>query len=172
MSALPSVDPACDVLLSAARNAPAHTGLQSQALLGLFETCQTLSTWMRRELARNNLTENGFRLLAQVLQHESDGATSNVVTHGLGLPRPVISATLGRLEVSGLITRERSADDRRTFALKITPEGRRVFQTALHHCLREVNRAMSQLTPRHLEQLDQTCAQLRLFFADHHPART
>ncbi len=165
MSVLPSADPACDVLLSAARGDSPVTGRKCHALFSLLETCQVLSQWMRRELARSNLTENGFRLLAQVIKHEAGGVTPTAVSAGLGLPRQVISTTLGRLEISGLISRERSTADRRTFTLKATPEGHRVFSFALQHCLHEINRVMSHHTPRDLAQLDQTCVELRQLFA-------
>lgn len=169
MSVLPSLDPACEVLLSAARGNAPDTDRKCLALFSLIETSQTLSSWLRRELARSNLTENGFRLLAQVHQHETDGITSTEISTELHLPRQVISTTLGRLELSGLLTRERSSGDRRTLTLKLTAEGRRVFAAALQHCLHEINCIMSRLTPRDLDQLDQTCVQLRRLLAGHPP---
>lgn len=172
MSVSPSADPACDVLLSAARGNSPGTGRKCHALLSLIETCQSLSTWLRRELARSNLTENGFRLLAQVIRRETEGVTPTDIATGLGLPRQVVSATLGRLEVSGLITRERSAGDRRTFTLKVTPEGRRVFSSALTHCVQSINRVMSTLEPQDVARLDDTCVQLRQFFTTPIPAPT
>lgn len=165
MSVLPSPDPAHAVLLSAAREDSPDTERKCHALFSLIEACQAFSAWLRRELARSNLTENGFRLLAQVLKHEANGVTPTDIAGGLGLPRQAVSTTLGRLEISGLITRQRSTGDRRTFILKTTPEGRRVFSAALQHCLQEINRLMSQLPPRDFAQLDQTCVQLCRFFA-------
>ncbi len=136
-----------------------------------MDACQTLGQWLRRELARSDLTENGFRLLAQVIKHEAEGITPTDVSTGLGLPRQVISTILGRLEVSGLITRQRNTQDRRTFTLKATPEGHRVFSSALHHCLQSINRLMSTLEPQDADRLDQACARLRDLFSENTPSR-
>ncbi len=161
MSVLPSHDPARTALLSAARGCSPDVRRQCHALLALVDTCQALSQWLRRDLARSNLTEPGFRLLAHVIGHAPADLTPSEISTELGLPRQLIAATLGRLEVSGLVARERNAHDRRTFTLKATPKGRRVFSAALQHCLRAIGRIMSPLEPQELVRLDHLCAQLR-----------
>lgn len=165
-----SHDPAREVLLSVARDKSPVAEMKCHALFELIDTSHSLGHGLRRDLALSDLTEHGFRLLAHIVRHESESLTPGAMADRLGLPRPVVSSTLGRLEVSGLITRERSPQDRRFFTLQLTDEGRRVFQAALGRCLKSINDLMSGVDPQEVARLNQTCTRLREHFLQHHSA--
>jgi DNA-binding MarR family transcriptional regulator len=161
-----SQDPAREVLLSVARDQSPVVEKKCHALFALMETCQSLGHGLRRELALNHLTENGFRLLAQLVKHEPTALTPSELATNLHLPRQTISTILGRLEISRLITRERMATDRRALSLKLTTEGRRVFTIALDQYLQSITRVMSALDAKAIARLDETCTRLRHQFSE------
>ena len=130
-------------------------------LLDLLGTCDSVGRRLRRELARKNLTESGFRLLALVIRREPDAVTPAMASAALGLARPAMSALLGRLEVSGLISRERTGTDRRTFAIRVTEPGRSAFAVALRHYRDMDAQLMSALDPAAIAVLDRACVRLR-----------
>ncbi len=153
--------PAGDALMAAARGRSPIEELQCRALLGLLETSDSLQHALKRELSRHAHTESGFNVLAHVIRQEAGFVSAKHVAEGLGLPRQTVEATLGRLEISGLITRERSAHDRQIFTLKATAAGRQAFSSALSHSLASITRVMSALDPHEVAALDVTCARLR-----------
>ncbi|HYD84517.1 MAG TPA: MarR family winged helix-turn-helix transcriptional regulator [Opitutus sp.] len=153
--------PACDALMAVARDRSPVGELQCHALFGLFETCASLSHALKQELARHAHTESGFNVLGYVLHHASEVVTPRNIADGLGLSLQTVTAILGRLEVSGLIARERASEKKRDFTIKATAAGRQAFASALSHQLASITRLMSPLDPRDLAALDVTCARLR-----------
>lgn len=154
-------DPAGEALLGAARDRSPAEEKRCHVLLDLLATCHSVGQVLRRELARKDLTEMGFRLLALVIRREPDAITPAEVAAALGVPKPAVSMLLGRLEVSGLIHRERLRPDRRTLAIRVTERGRHAFQAALVHYREMVGHLMSGLDPTSIAVLDRTCARLR-----------
>jgi len=135
--------------------------LKCHALIGLLQACHSLQRALRREIAPNSLTESGFGILACLDQHELLPANSQALARELSLSPPVVVATLGRLEISGLVTRKRSLKDRRVLALRITAAGRRAFADTRSHYLNCITGVMSVLDPHDVATLDLACARLR-----------
>ncbi|HVU25000.1 MAG TPA: MarR family transcriptional regulator [Opitutus sp.] len=161
MSTASLSDPASAALLEAARDRSPAEGRRCHVLLDLLGTCDSVGRRLRRELARKDLTESGFRLLALVVRREPEAITPAVISTTLGLTRPAVSALLGRLEVSGLVRRERAAPGRRIFAIRLTDRGRDAFATALGHYRAMVAHLMSALDPAAIAVLDRACVRLR-----------
>jgi DNA-binding MarR family transcriptional regulator len=149
-----------EALLSAARKHSPADELRCRALLDLLQTSHSLQRALRRKLAPNTLTVTGFYLLAHLAQEESNGVTAGRLAKDLSLSPQVVSASLGRLEISGLITRERSSDDRRVLAIKVSTAGRRAFASALAHYVKAIKGVMSALEPRDLATLERIIARL------------
>jgi DNA-binding MarR family transcriptional regulator len=154
-------DPAGEALLGAARDRSAVEEKRCHVLLDLLATCHTVGQALRRELARKDLTEAGFRLLALVVRREPGTVAPAEIAAALGVPKPTVSVLLGRLEVSGLIQRERLRPDRRAPAIRITDRGRQAFQAALVHYRERVSHLMSGLDPASIAVLDRACVRLR-----------
>jgi DNA-binding MarR family transcriptional regulator len=152
--------PARDALLAVARGRSPSEELKCHAVLELLETCQTLGRGLRRELARNQLSETGFRLLAQLMGRESAGVSPAGLAEALGLPRRAVTAVLLRLEWSGLVARERAGSGRRGLRVQATAAGRRAYAMAVRRCLGSINRLMSPLKLQDVATLDHACAQL------------
>lgn len=149
-------------MLAEAREQSPEAELKCRALLGLMRTCHSLQHALRCEIAPNKLTESGFCVLAHLLQHGTTAATPSPqeMADDLALTPQVVAATLGRLEISGLITRERSIQDRRLFAIKVSVAGQRAFADALSQYLKSIMEVMSALDPHDIATLDLVCARL------------
>lgn len=161
MPTVQTQNPAREVILAAARSRSSAVELKCHTLFGLMDTCRTLEHDLRHELARSELTESGFHLLALLMHQQPAALTPGAAADHLSLPRPAISHLLGRLEISGLITRERNSWDRRSLAVNITDKGRQMFTAALAKCLQSIDRLMSAVDTPDIQLLDQTCAHLR-----------
>lgn len=161
MSTSLSHGPTGDALMAAARDRSAVEELQCHALLALLETCESVSGALKRDLSRHAHTQSGVNVLAYILRHDAEIVSAKNIADGLALPRQTVEATLGRLEISGLIARERSALDRQLFTLKATDAGRQAFSSALSHSLASITRVMSALDPSEVAALDLACARLR-----------
>lgn len=147
--------------MAAARDRSPVEELQCHALLGLLEAGHSLNDALKRELSQRAHTASGFNVLAYVIRHETGIVAPRNIAEGLAIPRQTVEATLGRLEISGLLTRERCTEDRHAFTLKATDAGRRAFSSALAHSLASIGRMMSALEPHEVAALDSACARLR-----------
>jgi DNA-binding MarR family transcriptional regulator len=152
--------PARDAMLGEAREQSPEAELKCRALLGLIRTCHSLQHALRREIVPNALTESGFCVLAHLVQHGAAAATPQEMADDLALTPEIVATTLGRLEISGLITRERSIQDQRVFAIKVSAAGRRAFAGALSQYLKSIMEVMSVLDPHDVATLDLVCALL------------
>ena len=59
-----------------------------------------------------------------------DGAAMGELAKAVGLKITSLSGLVDRMEAKGLLRRVRSETDRRSFAIKLTPEGRDIIKTA------------------------------------------
>jgi MarR family transcriptional regulator, 2-MHQ and catechol-resistance regulon repressor len=79
-----------------------------------------------------------------------------------------MTAAVDRLEKKGLIKRGPAASDRRAKVLDLTPEGRRVVETAFRRHTAELESAMAVLNPSEKRQLYALIKKLGLFAAGLH----
>src|SRR5690606_5033366 len=115
------LSPPCDssfreAFLASARDRSPGDELKCRALLDLLDACQAISQGLRRMLGAGGLTETGFLVLAHLVParrgDEAAGNTEAGLAKSLGLSRPALAGVLGRLEISGLITRPRPPRNR------------------------------------------------------------
>ena len=67
------------------------------------------------------------------LIHENPGLTQTALGRASGRDKSTLTPALNDLERRGLITRERSAADRRSYVLALTREGKALLQKLAHH---------------------------------------
>jgi MarR family 2-MHQ and catechol resistance regulon transcriptional repressor len=79
-----------------------------------------------------------------------------------------MTAAVDRLEKKGLIKRGPAPSDRRAKVLDLTPEGRRVVETAFRRHTAELESAMAVLNPSEKRQLYALIKKLGLFVAGLH----
>lgn len=160
MAASITQDPASEALLVAARSHSTGEERKCHALLSLLEACSSLSRNLRRCLAENDLTENGFRILAIVVRKDPFPTDPNRIAELLKLQPQAVSMLLGRLEVSGLIRREKPQRRSHRWPVRATEDGRRVFKSALCHCDRQIRELMSALDADAVRVLEESCCRL------------
>jgi Transcriptional regulators len=80
-------------------------------------------------LAEIDLT--GRHLLVLGFASRGDPLSQQMVSVRLGLDPTIVVALVDELETRGALTRERDPEDRRRHQLKITPKGRKLYDTAV-----------------------------------------
>ena len=81
----------------------------------------------RRVRARFGMARARFGFLAQ-LHRQPDGLRMNALSRYLMVTGGNVTALTDELVKTGLVTRESDPDDRRSFRVALTPEGRRTFE--------------------------------------------
>jgi DNA-binding MarR family transcriptional regulator len=78
----------------------------------------------------HGLSLTGFEALRRIADAPGERATMGDVAEAIGLSRPGVTSTVGRLVADGLVTRERAGDDRRLLHARLTPLGRQKVDDA------------------------------------------
>lgn len=136
-----------------AASLPRMTPQQSRAWLALISTVELLPAALDAQLQRDaELTHYEFMVLSTLQRGGAMRLSDLAAATNAALPRA--SKVVGRLQQRDLVEREASAEDRRSFLLKLTKQGRRRlvlatpghFDTA-HHLVLDL------LSAEQLEQL-------------------
>jgi DNA-binding MarR family transcriptional regulator len=158
--AFPSDDSAAAVLGAVRAHVLGDAGPRLQPLLALLGASRHLGSWAKRELGRSAQTECGFRVLAHLAAHTSGLVTPLETATATGLPGPVITEILGRLEVSGLIAQGHRTGRRTELTLILTAAGRKAFGTACRDMRASLAQLLSALPTRELATLERVCTHL------------
>jgi DNA-binding MarR family transcriptional regulator len=82
----------------------------------------------------HGLSLTGFEALRRIAAAPGERASMGEVAEAVGLSRPGVTSTVGRLVAEGLVVRERAGGDRRLLHARLTPAGRqRVDEAARTH---------------------------------------
>ncbi len=166
------LSPSCDpsfrkAFLALARDRSPRDELKCRALLDLLDACQAMGQGLRRKLGASGLTETGFLVLAHLvptgLEAAGDGEAG--LAKNLRLSRPALAGVLGRLEISGLITRQRPPRNRADLEIRATALGRQVFSTALASSVDAFVRAAGMLDEYETALVEHAGIRLREAFA-------
>src|ERR1700722_11435696 len=82
-----------------------------------------------------------WRVLAVLQEHS--GATMGELAELTSVDRTTLTRTLGLMEAAGLIVRREGKSDRRSLAISLTAQGRRMFARILPLTLSETDRALT-----------------------------
>ena len=110
----------------------ARAGLDDHLALKVWLRLLACSTQIETEIrkrlrARFGMTLSRFDYLAQLHRHPK-GLRMNALSRYLMVTGGSITGLTDELEKEGLVSREPSPDDRRSFLLRLTDEGRRTFE--------------------------------------------
>ena len=92
-----------------------------------------------------------WRVLAVLQQHS--GATMGRLADLTSVDRTTLTRTLGLMEEAGLIVRREGKSDRRSLAISLTAQGRRMFARILPLTLSETDRALTGFSAEEIEVL-------------------
>jgi MarR family transcriptional regulator, 2-MHQ and catechol-resistance regulon repressor len=120
------------------------------------------------KVAESSIQETGLGLTdfaaLEALLHKGPQTITEIQSRVL-LASGSMTAAVDRLEKRGLIRRTSAPGDRRVKVLKLTPEGKRVAETAYGRHAAELESAMAVLNPTEKLELRATLKKLGLFAA-------
>lgn len=93
-----------------------------------------------------DIAEGDVRAL-YVIGQRGVGVQPASIAAELGLSRPTMSKTLGRLAAAGLVDRTQSASDARSVVIELTERGQAAYDRLVQYGVRMVERATAGLTP-------------------------
>ncbi len=89
-----------------------------------------------------------WRVLAVLQEHS--GATMGRLADLTSVDRTTLTRTLGLMESAGLIARREQKSDRRSLAISLTAQGRRLFARILPLTLAETDRALTGFSAKEI----------------------
>jgi DNA-binding MarR family transcriptional regulator len=104
-----------------------------------------------RAMAGLTLTPGQFGILARIAANP--GLSQSALGRAVGIERSSVVAVIDRLEGRGLVTRGKTAGDRRANALALSAEGRKLFQQAQRRVRAHERRIARGLTPAEAKTL-------------------
>lgn len=98
---------------------------------------------MLRHLSQSSLSLSEMHMLESIGKKQGDAATITDIALDLDITLPSVTAMVKRLEKKGYISKEKSAEDKRTVKIVLTHEGRRA-ETAHRYYHRRMVRAITR----------------------------
>ncbi len=133
--------------------------LQFETILQVLDAGEGMMRGLRRSLAREGLTGEGFQVLSALADLPEVVPLSDLIAI-VDTPRAFLSETLTRLEYSGLIERQRGEVDRRMIRLRLTPAGRRATEKTCSLVQKGVRQILRGMGDDALRGLMARCAAL------------
>jgi len=133
--------------------APLGVDLDAQAVVfQLYRTSTDVIAALEAKALRPlGLSHTGFALLVTIWVGGPQEVRGLARKHRLS--KPSIVSAIGTLERAGLVTRERSGDDRRLVSVALTAQGRRLVrkaEAALHRCERALTAGLTKAERRQM----------------------
>ena len=123
------------------------------------------------QVRRSGLTHAQFDIIATL------GNTPGMPYKELGektlITKGTLTGVIERLEQKGLVERQRSSCDKRSFFVKLTREGERVFCDVFPQVISESGKVFAHYTPDDFAALEKTLSELKNdIMAGHPPGST
>ena len=99
--------------------------LQSSTGYWVTRLARAIEADFEARLQDFDVTRASFAVLSAISHH--DVTTPAALASFIGIDRAAITRHLNRIEEKGLIIRDQSSSDRRSFNLKLTPKGERII---------------------------------------------
>jgi len=137
-----------------------HERRALDALVKLRRSDATVTERLAASFRETGLTENQFGVL-EALLHLGPLAPCDLGAKIL-TSRPNVTLVLDQLEKRGLVRRERSTKDRRSLAIHLTADGRKLIERLFPGHVAVVVEAFAPLTAAEQEELARLCKKLGL----------
>jgi len=130
------------------------------AYVKLMRATEAVTARIHRHLAEAELTVSQFGVLEAVyhLGPLSQAELAKKILKSSGN----ITMVIDNLEKRGLVKRERNAEDRRLYSIRLTPEGKRLIADVFPRHAAKIMGEMGALTKTELETLGNLCRKLGL----------
>lgn len=140
-------------LRSEIRQRRPFASLQQEAQLNIFRTGTVLLDAFERLLRPYGLSQSQYNVLRILRGAEPEGLCRNELRDRMLSRMPDVTRLLDRMEEAGLVTRERSSEDRRQVTTRITPRGRRLVDELDPIVAAEHQRRLGHLSAEQLRTL-------------------
>ncbi|MDR1279935.1 MAG: MarR family transcriptional regulator [Opitutaceae bacterium] len=155
-----TIDPIHDALRHRAFKCAGKHEPRCRTLLAFLHTSDRIRAYLKHSLSTQQLTETGFRILATLFAHEDAPLSPTQISSLASMWPPTVTDVLTRLEISGLIVRERSTTDRRQILTRLTPAGRKHYTSAVDHLVGDMVRLAEPIAPAEFTVLRTACDHL------------
>jgi DNA-binding MarR family transcriptional regulator len=125
-------------------------GLDRSPIHLLHRAYQSAAEIFQSEMKVERLTPRQLAVLVTVAQNE--GLSQTGIVDCTGIDRSTVAEMVRRLQRKGLLQRRRTRDDMRTYAVKLTGEGRRVLSAAAPAAKNIDARVLGALPPGRRDQ--------------------
>jgi MarR family transcriptional regulator, organic hydroperoxide resistance regulator len=119
---------------------------------------QLLSDQFHRAIAADGIAVSDWRILA-VLRDGTARSVGELAADTM-LPQPTCTHAIGRLQASGRVQRQQSADDGRRSVVSLTPSGKRLADRLVEQANDSTNRLLAHLDPSLSDELRHHAAAL------------
>jgi DNA-binding MarR family transcriptional regulator len=134
---------------------------QEEAYLSLVRTAAVLTDAFDQMLKPYGISGTQYNVLRILRGAGADGLCRNEVRDRLLTRMPDVTRLLDRMEEAGLVTRERSSEDRRMVTTRLTAEGQRLVDRLDDVVRQEHERLLGHVDERRLAALVETLAAIR-----------
>ena len=134
------------------QNKPFRT-LRQEAQLNIVRTANQLSDAFEQMLKPHGITGTQYNVLRILRGAEPDGLCRNEVSQRLLNRMPDATRLLDRMEDAGLVTRERSLEDRRLVTTRITKKGRQIVDDLDESTDAQHEKSLGHMTEQQLRTL-------------------
>lgn len=126
--------------------------LEQEAYLNVVRTAALLADAFEQMLRSSGLTSAQYNVLRILHGAEPDGLCRYELRDRMLTRMPDVTRLLDRMEKAGLVTRVRSAEDRRMVTTRITARGRRLLDELDEPVRREHERQLGHMDRARLRQ--------------------
>ena len=134
------------------QNKPFRT-LRQEAQLNIVRTANQLSDAFEQMLKPHGITGTQYNVLRILRGAEPEGLCRNEVSQRLLNRMPDATRLLDRMEDAGLVTRERSLEDRRLVTTRITKKGRQIVDDLDEATDAQHEKSLGHMTEQQLRTL-------------------
>jgi DNA-binding MarR family transcriptional regulator/N-acetylglutamate synthase-like GNAT family acetyltransferase len=101
-----------------------------------------------------------------------NGCTATEVRENLGIDRGYMSRIVQKFEEENIIFKEQSTDDKRTYLLYLTDNGKEIYNELVENANREVGKMIQEISNRDLTKLISSMETIESIFTKEHPAQS
>ncbi|HEY0971872.1 MAG TPA: MarR family transcriptional regulator [Gemmatimonadales bacterium] len=134
---------------------------EEEAYLSIVRTAAVLTDAFEQLLRPYGISGTQYNVLRILRGAGSEGLCRNEVRDRLLTRMPDVTRLLDRMEEAGLVTRERSSEDRRMVTTRLTAEGRRIVDQLDDVVREEHDRLLGHVDAKRLAALVETLAAVR-----------
>ena len=143
------------------RQAKAFPTIHEEAFLNLERTAMMLGDAFEQMLKPHGITGTQYNVLRILRGAGAPGLCRNEIRDRLITRMPDVTRLLDRMENAGLITRERSTEDRRQVSTELTREGRKLVDSLDAAVTAEHKARLEHLSATQLRTLIDLLTQIR-----------